>query len=291
MTPKLSIFTLIGNIGNTPNYWQYAFEEALRCYGELADEVIVVWGGDGELKQTHPEIKVINKPWPYDFHWSEIAKHFNAGYAACTGDWVLKMDIDYFIHENDFDTLREYLKLASKQNFPALSFPKFTVMNKEQGYEKVEVPFCINKKMMGDQVAFGKATDEDHNAWGYPIMKRGFDETTGLPTGPLLQQCRRTGIKLWNYDNSFRDKKITGEHFLRFSKARKAAGFNQEWGATEEEALYRFSVQMMSRLWKMNNSYVPLMDNSHPKWIKDRVKNLTPEQFMFNNWNNFQGIL
>lgn len=296
---KLSIFTLLGNIGNTPDYWQYAWREALECYLELADEVVVVFGGENDYIKSDKAhevrdntfIRFIDQPWPYNFHWSEIAKHFNAGYEACTGDWVLKMDIDYFIHENQFETLRKYLEIGTAENHPALALNKFTIMNRDRAYTKVQAPFAINKKLMKDSVAFGKATDEPHNAWGYPIMKRGFDEEIGLPYGTLLKQARHTDINLWNYDNCFRDKERTAEHFLRFSQARIKAGFKPEWGTTKEEALQKFAVQAMSRLWKTDSNYQPLTENSHPKWIKDRVKNLTSEQFMFNNWNNFHGIL
>jgi len=48
------------------------------------------------------KVKYIWEPWPYEWNWVELPKHLNIGLAECTGDWVLKLDIDQFIHEDDF---------------------------------------------------------------------------------------------------------------------------------------------------------------------------------------------
>jgi len=291
---KISIFTTLGNIGNTPDYWQYAWREALQSYLDFADEVVVVWGGK---KPSRPDpyeenLKTIDLFWPYDFSWEEIAKHFNAGLEACTGDWAIKMDIDYIIHEKDMEGWRTQLEGYLKENWAVCSFMKFTVLNVFRAYQKVHLPFIINKNSLLP-VKFGIPTDDPGSAWGYHILAQGFDDRRGLPVGTTIpdEMVRSTGVDIFNYDNTFRNKEKTGEHFLRFSNARAKAGFKRQWGNTKEEALKKFCDMMASRIKKTSGTYKPLNHMCHPKYIRDRIKGLTVDEFGANNWNNFKGIL
>jgi len=289
---KISIFVTLGNIGNTPDEWQYAWREAIESYLDFADEVVIVWGGDIDTKfigwkdeYTPDRVKQIFIPWEYDFSWETIAQHFNAGLEACTGDWIMKMDIDYVIHEKDMADLRARMEAHYKEKWWLLSFMKYTVLNQHKAYQKCHVPFIIR----GDKkefIKFGIPSDNKDSAWGYPIMVDGFDKKRGLPTGTSIpdSMVRSTGIDIFNYDNTFRNKEITGKHFLRFSNAREKAGFPREWGSTEEEALQKFINMMWSRLKKTSGSYKPLSLESHPKYIRDRIKKLTPKLYGYNSW-------
>ena len=100
---KLSIITTVTN----PDKYQYAWRETLKNYCALADEVIVVNGGEsldlGQIERQNAVLKQVMLPWPEKWHWRELPIHINAGLSEATGDWVLKMDIDYLIKECDFD--------------------------------------------------------------------------------------------------------------------------------------------------------------------------------------------
>ena len=295
MTPKISIFVTLGNIGNTPDEWQYAWREALKSYRDFADEIVVVYGGiekEDDILGKSPLTgldtlvdQAIYLPWKYDFSWETIAQHFNAGLEACTGDWIMKMDIDYVIHERDMAELKARLEAYYKEKWWVCSFMKYTVLNQHKAYQKVHLPFIIrgDKKEL---IKFGIPEDDKTSAWGYPIMVNGFDEKRGLPTGTSIpdSMIRSTGIDIFNYDNTFRDKETTGKHFLRFSNAREKAGFPREWGSTEEEALQKFIDMMWSRLKKTSGSYKPLLLESHPKYVRDRIKSLTPDLYGYNSW-------
>lgn len=301
MTPKISIFVTLGNIGNTPDEWQYAWREAIESYLDFADEVVIVNGEPFnnedtndllyayrdmlELEEGKKSFKIIDLPWEYDFSWETIAQHFNAGLEACTGDWIMKMDIDYVIHERDMAELKARLEAYYKEKWWVCSFMKYTVLNQHKAYQKVHLPFIIrgDKKEL---IKFGIPEDDKTSAWGYPIMVNGFDEKRGLPTGTTIPESmvRSTGIDIFNYDNTFRDKETTGKHFLRFSNAREKAGFPREWGSTEEEALQKFIDMMWSRIKKTSGSYKPLLLESHPKYVRDRIKSLTPDLYGYNSW-------
>ena len=70
---KISVFTCILN----PEFWCFPYQEALRSYCELADEVIVVDGGsiDGSLdkiKKISDKIKIVTLKWPREYKQREF---------------------------------------------------------------------------------------------------------------------------------------------------------------------------------------------------------------------------
>ena len=85
---KISIATTYTN----PDERQDPWKEAITCYGDFADEIIVT-----------------GQDWPHDFSWDYIGKTFNEGFNKSTGDWVFRMDIDYFIHEKDMKKIKQAL--------------------------------------------------------------------------------------------------------------------------------------------------------------------------------------
>jgi glycerol-3-phosphate cytidylyltransferase-like family protein len=68
------------------------WRESLKCYESVADEVVVV--GDD---------------WPYEFDWGIFNKIYQNGFDQCKTDWVIRMDLDYFIHEKDIEKLKFYI--------------------------------------------------------------------------------------------------------------------------------------------------------------------------------------
>ena len=85
----ISIFTTYTDPEKRFDPWK----EALECYNSLADEVIIE-GSD----------------WPYEFKWDLIGKTFQKGFDKCSGDWVIRMDIDYFFHEKILIIYEKLLK-------------------------------------------------------------------------------------------------------------------------------------------------------------------------------------
>ena len=94
---KLSIFTTYTDPEKRNDPWK----EALNCFNDIADEVIVT-GSD----------------WPEEFTWSQIGKYFQQGLNESKGDWNIRMDIDYFFHEKDVNKLSsEVLKKSLSKKF------------------------------------------------------------------------------------------------------------------------------------------------------------------------------
>ena len=70
------------------------WKEALLCYEEISEEVVVV---GGNLKE--------------EFKWSELGKMIQEGYDKCTGDWVIHLSVDMFIHESNIKEILNSLKI------------------------------------------------------------------------------------------------------------------------------------------------------------------------------------
>ena len=99
---KVNIFTTMTDPEKRGDPWR----EALNCYEDFADEVTVV-----------------GKDWPYEFNFDIIGKYFQEGFDKTNCDWAFRMDIDYFLHENDFKNI--YQQLDKYSSFPALVFPQY----------------------------------------------------------------------------------------------------------------------------------------------------------------------
>lgn len=302
---KISIFTTITN----PERWQYPYLEALRSFLDVADEVVVVDGGsdDGSIEKIKkefwpafeggyaqsdypenqkPRMKIVNMPWPWEYSQAEFPKHLNAGLEACTGDWAIKCDIDYVFHENQINDLQVRLRGYNDEKWLAGSLDKFSVLNKSRGFRKAKLPFAIHTAVSGTAVKFGIQSDVDPalDDWCYPIVQMNGKVTDeGVPIGISLPvgAVKPLDIQVWNYDYFFRTEEMAMQFFQRTSRAwRKSV--NNNWGSTDELAWLTFIDMVKQRVARPN--LIPLELQSHPKYIRDKVAALTPEQFGYENW-------
>ena len=81
---KLSVFTTMTD----PESRNDPYKEAINCYEELADELIIV-----------------GENWPDEFSFDYIGKTFHEGFEKSNGDWVIRMDLDYFFHQKDINMI------------------------------------------------------------------------------------------------------------------------------------------------------------------------------------------
>ena len=87
-------------------------------------------------------------------------------------------------------------------------------------------------------------------------------------------------VPIWNYDTVFRTKEIISKDRARFARAYYR--HFQDWGkgrGTPEEAFNAW-FKMIKKRYKLHNQYLEIDD--HPKYIKDKLRNLNPDQFGYN---------
>ena len=74
----VTIFTSMTNPEERRDPWK----QALNCYEDLADEV-----------------NIIGQNFPEEFKWDYFGKIFQDVFDSSKGDWIFRMDVDYFFHE------------------------------------------------------------------------------------------------------------------------------------------------------------------------------------------------
>lgn len=97
---------------------RYPLEASILTYYPLCDEVVISYdpttddGTDAfikDLARRYPKIRPIPSPWNMENHkdGTEITIQSNVAAEACTGDWVLYVQADEAIHEDDHDLILE----------------------------------------------------------------------------------------------------------------------------------------------------------------------------------------
>ena len=237
---KVSIFTTMTNPEERMDPWK----EALNCYESIADEVIVV-GAD----------------WPEEFKWDHIGKTFNQGLEQCSGDWVINLSLDMFIHEKDISKLIGNLK--KHQEYPAVAFPKNKFFTPYRFQVKAFEACAINKKIF-PEVRFGGGGDLCLPILGNTVLNQNNVPISRTP--------------LWNYDTTFRTKEIIAHDRARFARAwnRQFNDWGDRGGGTPEEAFDAWFSMIKLRL-KSQTRKAKL--EHHPKYIQDKLAKLESNQF------------
>ena len=196
----------------------------------------------------------------------------------CTGDWCVKMDIDYVIHENEIPKIRERLESAfAIKEIGVASFLKKVVLNKDFSFDKAVIPFAV-KGYWRDRIRYGKSTNTN-NDWCYPVYARQEIEK---PEGITIDTFLNTGCRIHCYDYYFRTKDKAREIFWKFARAFGEGTGNWAWGDTEEKSFEVLTNMFRGRLRKHRK------EPDHPKFIRERALSVQPEQMGFNNWGMYE---
>ena len=220
------------------------WKEALECYEDLADEVVIT--GDN---------------WKYDFSWEQIGKFFQEGFDKATGDWVLRMDLDYFFHENDILKIRKFLNSNSKE--PVVAFPQYQIFSPDRYQVKTKLCIALNKKR-------------------FPQIKLNGGGDLCQPTLNGNQLVHKNAVNLntpiFQYDSIFRTKEIISEDRARFARA--WFSFFNSWddrGGPTPELAFDAWFNMIQKRYCYH--VLRLKTNDHPIFIKDRLSSIKKNQF------------
>lgn len=252
---KISLFTTCSN----PIKRQDPIIEALNCYVDLADEVVVIDGGQEKIDYDwvleNPKIRQIKYNWPKKFDWEFIGQQFQRGYEACTGDWVIRMDLDMFIHEKDMDAIKAILQTHSEA--PAISFFKKQFYLVDRFNVKSRMVVCVNKKKYGDRIRFDSGGD---------LCQPSLDGKE-----ILHNEVPFSGIPIYNYDFSFKSLDVINKDWPRFRNAWNKK-FNKDMGEFKDMVVGRYK----ARQWEK----IPI--EAHPKYIKDKIITINGKQLGYN---------
>ncbi len=249
---KLSVCTTMTDPESRRDPWK----EALECYEDLADEIVIT--GDN---------------WKYDFSWEQIGKFFQEGFDKATGDWVLRMDLDYFFHENDISKIRKFLNSNSKE--PVVAFPQYQIFSPDRYQVKTKLCIALNKKM-------------------FPQIKLNGGGDLCQPTLNGNQLVHKNAANLntpiFQYDSIFRTKEIISEDRARFAKAWNTYFGNYGTrGGPEPNQAFDAWFEMIKERYLYHVLKIDI--DSHPKYIKERLNNINEDEFgydLFGYKNNVE---
>lgn len=267
---KISAFTMI----TRPDERQDVWHESINSVLAFVDEVIIVDGTPKTKGRPQSDkIKYIDYKWDYEWIWDEFPKHYNAGLAACSGDWALKFDVDYIFPENWVDDLRPELLRFGDQ--PTVSFSKYSAVLARKFYMKGQSTLAVNRRF--DNACYGISDNKETDLCEV-ILQTG--EERGLPKGSV-PEGGRSALFFYNYSYTFKTKDVAAEEYFRFSRAYKRWYGETKMGETEDEAFEKFLTMMRERL-PMATKYIHW--KKQPLYIQDRVRTIKPKEFGHSGW-------
>lgn len=248
---KLSIFTSMTN----PEKRNDAWKEALQCYEDIADEVIVV-----------------GEKWPNEFKFNLIGETYQEGFEKSKGDWVIRMDLDYFFHEKDISNIRNILE--ANNNSPAVSFPQYQFFTPDRFHIKTVICIALNKKNFPNIIQNG----------GGDLCLPTLNNKRILPSNTPMAK-----IPIWQYDSVFRTKEIIAEDRARFARAwfREFNNWGDRGGGTPEEAFDAW-FEMIGEKYKKH--VLKCNIENHPKYIQNKLEKLEKNQFGYDAFGLKQHI-
>jgi len=274
-----------------PKTYNYPYLECLQSFLPVCDEIIVVNGDpdntDGsidDIKKLSDKIKVYDYLWnDKEWDWTNICTHHQFGFEKCTGDWVIKLDIDYVLHENYIQPILNQLEgfLKLKVRPFGVNVRKANILLADTVMHKSQIPFIVNKKDY-PKICYGIAYDRpDFMA---AIIKER--EKNGIFIGESImnmnEMLRDIDACLLTYDFTFMDY----QQVLALRKANYTAYQKYEnpcWTIKEEdledEVMDKFRKMLLARMDK-KNSIIDICD--HPIYIQDKVSKLTKDMLGYN---------
>lgn len=265
----ISIFTTVTDpIRRGDNY-----HDAIKCYKELADEVVVVNGGGQITEQSG--VKYVNYKWDKEFSWEFIGKQFTRGYQACTGDWVIHCDLDFIFHERDFGKIKQALK--DYPDSPAVSFYKWQFTMPDRYNLKSRLVIAVNKGKFGDRIKFNSGGD---------LCQPSLDGKELTP-----DDVPQAGVAFYNYE-----KLLKTEEQIRDDVTRMARAWHRYFGDYKlgnDDTAYDEWLHMATGRLTKPHEYIEI--GKHPKYVKQTILGLRPDQWGYNGFgnlpdNNYVGV-
>jgi glycosyltransferase involved in cell wall biosynthesis len=262
MALKVSIFTTMKD----PISRGDLFEEALQCFWEFADELVIVNGSeDDDYIFAEKNVKVVNYPWPEEFTWDFIGQQFQRGYEACSGDWVIHMDMDFLFHEKTFPQIRQ--ALADHNEYPALSFYKWQFILPDRYNLKSRLVLAVNKAVFGDRIRFDSGGD---------LCQPSLDGQQ-----IMADDVPPAEVPFYNYEHLIKTIAQTTDDVSRMDRAYNRY-FDKDLYALDGFTAFEGWIQMMIGRFERPSKHIALAD--HPKYIQETIKNLRPVQFGYSGF-------
>ena len=241
----IGIFTTLTDPGRRGDN----YKDAIKCYEDLADKVVIVDG---------------HTTWGQEFHWDVISQHFQWGYDRCDTDWVIHCDLDFVFHQKDFGKIRQALR--DYPDSAAVSFYKWQFILPDRYNLKSRLILAVNKKKYGDRIKFNGGGD----ACQPTLDDRDLD----------INNIPQSGVPFYNYEKLIKTLPQIADDVGRMDRAYFSKYGAYLYGNGNDFSALDGWFQMVKGRFNKPSKHIPLSD--HPKYVQETIKNLTPDQFGFN---------
>lgn len=260
----LSLFTTVTN----PTLRGDNIKDALKCYDQLADEIVVI-DGDNNLqlrRKLGKQVRIKNY-WPKEFIWPFIGYQFTKGYQACNGDAVIHADLDFIFHEKDIEAIRQAAEIMLDNNAPAMSFYKHQFILPDRYNLKSRLVIMVNKRDFGDRIKFDSGGD---------LAQPSLD---GIYLNP--DDLLEAGIAFNNYEKLLKTKEQIADDQGRMERAYKRHfGHTQMVSdGTDEDAYIKWIEAQVGKFAKPQKR---IELEEHPKYVQETIRDLKPENWGYN---------
>lgn len=297
---KLSIFTQC----TRPEERQDPWRESIANFTDFADEVVIVCGDKSDLELDFPnkdKIKLIYNKWDVD-DYLMYGKQCKIGFENTTGEYSIRVDLDYFFHEDDWENIRlclettdeDCLFMAKKQFILTDRFRiKSLLPMVFKGSLRGKVVFDSGGDLAQPRINGNIVSDKSKSVCRkeHVIISDNVTDEQIKKRLPDVQKengqtfCMNRRICIFNYDMTFKTKLVATNEFLKLSKARYKKN-KSDWGQNFEEASKYMINMQKGRL--DSEGWADFGIDEHPKHIKERIKNIKPEQFGYNAFGNIE---
>lgn len=230
------------------------YEQCKASAHGFSDEVVIVDG---------------NRTWPLEFFWQTIALHFQKGYDAASGDWVIHLDTDYIFHEKDYAAIRKACE--DNPNAPALTFYKHQFILPDRYNLKSRLVLAVNKGKYGSRIKFDGGGQGD---LCQPSLDGRYIDPSSVP---------EARVPFWNYEKLIKTRKQLADDAGRMDRAyyRQFGRYQFSEDGSDEQA-FTGHIKMLVGRFKKPQKHIPLSD--HPKVMQQVIRDLTPEQWGYSGF-------
>lgn len=265
---KISAFTIISEADK----YNYPYLESIQSFLPLCDEVIVVYNilkPDKSLEKikelNEPKIKIIDGLFDYErFGWASQGIMRTNGYYASTGDMVIMFDADGILHENDVDKTRDVLNQVYNNKTAYGFFMKHRIFKPDILIRQAKHSGFFNKSVLGNNFNFyGKAQYAPN--WGMLSKEQ--------------ERGQQIDTYIWGYERVWDTKEIFEEK-LKFRRIMEKSAHKVP---DEETYISNYLDEVQNRI-SGDKQFATIEE--HSKIIQDKLKQITPEHFGYNNFKD-----